>query len=274
MIESPADLPVPLTPLAASATVVNLLLATGPFSYPQEYVGLGPVLSTILLLICCNMAYITATYMIEAISVANAEDPNRRRNSLYGLESYAGAEEMRRRNLKDMDDKGSIFYCRQKIEIGIVADRVGNPGLKIFIIVIMSIYMYGAICLKFVSGAISFVDATSRIFWGTADGFQKALGFDPYYFGIAIFGFFSLLFSFGNIENAKTLQVVTTILRFVVTILMCCGSIYYLGADGVQAAPVFDWGNNVKFLAKCIGGTTFCFIYHHSISGIIYPIRP
>ena len=112
LIESPENLPVPMTAVAASATVVNLLLATGPFSYPQEYTGLGPVLSTILLVICCNMAYITSTYMIEAISVANAEDPNRRRNSLYGLESYANAEEMRRKNLKDIDDKGSIFYCR------------------------------------------------------------------------------------------------------------------------------------------------------------------
>ena len=104
--------------------------------------------------------------MIEAISIANAENPNRRRNSLYGLESYANPDEKRRRNLKDIDDKGSIFYTREKIEIGVVADRVSNNGFKIFIIVIMCIYMYGAICLKFVSGAESFVAGVSRIFWG------------------------------------------------------------------------------------------------------------
>jgi len=65
--------------------------------------------------------------------------------------------------------------------------------------------MYGAICLKFVSGAESFAAGVSYTFWNDDDGFETWLGFDPYYLGIAIFGFFSLYFSFGNIENAKTL---------------------------------------------------------------------
>jgi len=69
----------------------------------------------------------------------------------------------------------------------------------------MVIYMYGAICLKFVSGAESFEFGVSYTFWGNQNGFQNALGFDPYYLGILIFGFFSIYFSFGNIENAKTL---------------------------------------------------------------------
>jgi TRAP-type C4-dicarboxylate transport system permease small subunit len=64
-----------------------------------------------------------------------------------------------------------------------------------------------------------------------------------------IFGFFSIYFSFGNIENAKTLQIVTTILRFVVTILMCIGSIYYIEEKGVHEAPVFNIGEQIKYLA-------------------------
>ena len=78
----------PIGPVAASATIVNLLLATGPFSYPQGFVRLGPVLSTFLLVISCIMAYITSTFMIEAISVANAEDKNRRRDSMFQEASY------------------------------------------------------------------------------------------------------------------------------------------------------------------------------------------
>lgn len=61
-----------MSPLAASATVVNLLLATGPFTYPEGFVALGPVTSSILLFITCFIAYITATFMVEAISVAHA----------------------------------------------------------------------------------------------------------------------------------------------------------------------------------------------------------
>ena len=62
----------PMSPVAASATIVNLLLATGPFTYPQGFVALGPVTSSVLMIITCFIAYVTSLFMIEAISVAAA----------------------------------------------------------------------------------------------------------------------------------------------------------------------------------------------------------
>jgi hypothetical protein len=62
----------PMSPLAASATVINLLLATGPFSYPYAYTSLGPVISAPLLFLMAILAYITATYLVEALSIATA----------------------------------------------------------------------------------------------------------------------------------------------------------------------------------------------------------
>lgn len=67
---------VPMTPFAASSTVVNLILATGPFNYPYGYVSLGPVISAPLLFITAILAYITATYLVEALSVAVAVKKN------------------------------------------------------------------------------------------------------------------------------------------------------------------------------------------------------
>lgn len=61
-----------MSPLAASATIINLLLATGPFSYPYAYTSLGPVLSAPLLFLTAFLAYITATYLVEAVSIAAA----------------------------------------------------------------------------------------------------------------------------------------------------------------------------------------------------------
>ena len=63
-------------------------------------------------------------------------------------------------------------------------------------------------------------------------------------------------------------------MRFVVTALMCIGSLYYIGTDGLHVAPVFNWKQQLPHLAQVFGNTTFVFIYHHSVSGIIYPIRP
>ena len=61
-----------MSPLAASATCVNLILATGPFTYPYGYTALGPVISAPLLFLVAILAYITATYLFETISISQA----------------------------------------------------------------------------------------------------------------------------------------------------------------------------------------------------------
>ena len=120
----------PLTPLAASATVINLVLATGPFTYPQGFVQLGPVMSLTLLTITTFIAYITATFMVEAISIANAcGDSHQRSFSMFGEEKYKSPIIARNRNLKDLNNKDSKFYIREKIELGIVAERIANTKL-------------------------------------------------------------------------------------------------------------------------------------------------
>jgi len=111
------------------------------------------------------------------------------------------------------------------------------------------VQLYGAITLKYVGGAQSFEAAVNSTFFSEEGGFRRWLGFDPYYVGISIFTFFSIYFSFGNIENAKTLQVVTTILRFAVTLMMCAGSIFYISQSGTKPPPIFDFANQCKYLA-------------------------
>ena len=67
-----ASLMKPMSPLAASATVINLILATGPFTYPYGYTQLGPVISAPLLFIMCFLSYITSSYVVEAIAIVQA----------------------------------------------------------------------------------------------------------------------------------------------------------------------------------------------------------
>ena len=92
----------PMSPFVASSTVVNLLLATGPFSYPYSFVGLGPILSSLIMLVCCFLAYISATYMVEAVAMANSQDDNRRRDSLFKEEAYKTPQMQRKSNDPDL----------------------------------------------------------------------------------------------------------------------------------------------------------------------------
>ena len=57
---------------------------------------LGPILSAIIMAITCVLAYISATYMVEAISMANSQDDKRRRDSVFKEECYATPQIQRR----------------------------------------------------------------------------------------------------------------------------------------------------------------------------------
>lgn len=67
---------------------------------------------------------------------------------------------------------------------------------------------------------------------------------------------------------------VTSILRVVVVVLMYGCTIYYWVDDGTNKAKTFDFANQIPSLSTVFGNTVFIFIYHHSIPGIIYPVRP
>jgi len=66
---------------------------------------------------------------------------------------------------------------------------------------------------------------------------------------------------------------VSTVLRFVSIALMICTSIYSLIAHGAATAKQLEWFNFGE-ISGLFGNTVFIFIVHHSVSGIIYPIRP
>ncbi len=78
----------PMGPLAASSTVVNLVLATGPFTYPYGFVKLGPIISLILLIVTGFLAYITATFQMETLSISNAARSKKRQGTLFEDDCY------------------------------------------------------------------------------------------------------------------------------------------------------------------------------------------
>jgi hypothetical protein len=203
----------PMTPLAASSTVINLILATGPFSYPYGYTALGPVISAPLLFMTSILAYITATYLVEALSVAVAVkrfDENElvpdesHKGSLFEEPDYTKEGHYEQQQREDAHMKSSEFYVREKIEIGVLCERISNVYVKNSFIIILVIYVYGAVSLKYVTGAISLQEGCSYLFTGEEGKWVTDAPW-TYYIGIAVFAILSICFSFGDIENSKTL---------------------------------------------------------------------
>jgi hypothetical protein len=199
----------------------------------------------ILLFVTAFISYITSTYVVEAISSANAIGENgsgSRRESLFPEDVYVSPMIHQKLNRKDTEHKLSPFYIREKVELGRMVERLCAQWVKYVIMTILVIYMYGAMCLKYASGAASFVSAVSFMIYSDADKWKQESPIDPYYLGIAIFGVLSLFFSFGNIENSKGLQLFTGVFRLVVIVCLYGSTSYYLITNGVHTTPVFDLG--------------------------------
>ena len=71
-----------------------------------------PILSSLIMLVCCFLAYISATYMVEAVAMANSQDDNRRRDSLFKEEAYKTPQMQRKSNDPDLKNKDSPYYVR------------------------------------------------------------------------------------------------------------------------------------------------------------------
>ena len=95
-------------------------------------------------------------------------------------------------------------------------------------------------CVKYAAGAESLYQGISFIAYDDIDTLEDKCPW-IYYVAIAIFGFLCIIFSFGDIENSKVLQIVSAFARIITLLMMYYGTCYYLVTDGVQQAKVWDW---------------------------------
>jgi hypothetical protein len=78
-----------------------------------------------------------------------------------------------------------------------------------------------------------------------------------------------MYFSFGDIRDTKNLQTFVVIMRFVVIAMMISSTVFYIGKDGAQHTPVFDWTTHSTAFATAFGNTVFTFVYQPAVPGII-----
>lgn len=162
------------------------------------------------------LAYMTAGFMVETLSISWAKrfNPDRAMYNYTIYPSLPGESPSikRKRDEADDDIKNNPYYIREKVEILKMSDDHTHPYVKYFIFVIISAYMYGAMIFKYVSGARSLSEGVSFTFSGDKSKYDNDFSF--YYIWIGAFAIISVIFSLGNIENSKILQIVTMILRF------------------------------------------------------------
>lgn len=103
---------------------------------------------------------------------------------------------------------------------------------------ILVIYMYGAMSLKYVAGAESLYQGLAYNITGD-QGKWDNVGW-VYYASIGVFGTLSVLFSFGDIENSKNLQIFTSFMRVFILFLFYLGSVIDIAKEPYPGVYT-DW---------------------------------
>ena len=154
-----------------------------------------------------------------------------------------------------------------------MATKFWGRGGTLVVNLAIAIYLYGALCIKAVSASQALSLGLAFIFTSKIDGFND-FPFNPYY--ICLIGFFIIvsLLALKNVQSTKWLQNIIAVLRYITSLLMIIGALIYIGRRGGVAG-----GSDIKYFdisnfAAIFGNVVFAFLSHHSLPGILKPIRP
>jgi len=147
--------------------------------------------------------------------------------------------------------------------------RVGTLIVNLAI----AIYLYGALCIKAVSASQALSMGLAFIFTSKITGFDD-FALNPYYICLICFFIVVSLLAMKNVQSTKWLQNVIAVLRYITAFLMVIGALIYIGRRGGVAH-----GSAIKYFeisnfASIFGNVVFAFLSHHSLPGILKPVRP
>ncbi|KAJ5070333.1 transmembrane protein [Anaeramoeba ignava] len=171
-----------------------------------------------------------------------------------------------KQKLKKYED--SEFSITKRLEMGYLSELfLGKTGVIIFYIALV-LYLYG--CLSIYS--VSVPTTLSRVISSFSMGKLHFSEYNSYYLYLTIFALVTIPWAFFRFQNTKILQLFTMSLRNVCIFTMIVLLITYI-SDGKGADPKNLKWFSVGGLPNLFGASIFSMMCHHSISGLISPVR-
>ncbi|CAI4225700.1 unnamed protein product [Auanema sp. JU1783] len=248
--------------------IFNLIVGTGALALPKAFQTAGWGLSIVVLAVSALISYVAATFVIEALSVANA----------------VHAKTTRRSSTTDYDDVSvseggpSSFEIVQRFEVSQMASMFLGPKAVFFSHLFMNVYLFGDLAIYSTTVPKSAMNIL-------CSGFNASLvtSQDPCWahfplfftrmnvYRICVIGFIiaCLPMVLAGITKTKYLQLATTLSRWSAFILMICLATSQLISDGPGGKPP---AANVHGFGSLFGCAVYAFMCHHSIPGLVTPM--
>ncbi|XP_053607117.1 transmembrane protein 104 homolog [Plodia interpunctella] len=278
--------------------VFNLIVGTGALTLPAVFARAGWGLSTASLIFLAFMSFMNVTYVIETMACANAVYKWKRlqafkRDSIQDHEHESDEESTSHPN-GDLEEPlvcgesipSRYYSLDRRVELGEMADLFLNKTGRTMFYVTLCVYLYGDLSIYAAAVAKSVMDVVcssgphnlttmDSADWDMLPCFNTT-GPTEYTrlqcYRVALLTFVGAVgpFVFFNVQKTKYLQLFTSGMRWLAFAIMISIAIHLLISDGPQGhPPAFD----VTGLPTLFGACVYSFMCHHSLPGLISPIR-
>ncbi|CAI5476365.1 unnamed protein product [Closterium sp. Yama58-4] len=286
------------SPRIAFIYVFNLIVGTGALALPSVLTTGGWVLGTLFLLLVAFTSFVGVTFMIESMAAANALSVIRHsQDGQYVSDTeplISDGETAAMLNGGSESDGGSAraggaggggeaggngkrgggggsgtgsssgggpFEIVQRMEMAQMADMFFSDWGRIFFYIALILYLFGdaAIYCTFVPRSlVAFFFPDNPPPWA----------FDAF---LVLFVAVIVPFCFFDFQKTKPLQIVTMVIRnaAITTMIVIAAWVTYTEGPRTTGVPNF----RVTALPNLFGGAVYAFMCHHSLPGIITPMR-
>jgi len=272
--------------------VFNLIVGAGALALPLAFAETGWVLGIIALIVLAIMSFITATFMVEAMSIANAVTSWQRDISQLDADGIEKIREISASQQLPINTETTAllggdagfhvsdprYRIIQKMEMGQMSKLFFGPvGIKLFYLS-LALYLYGdlAIYAAAVPKSLTLVTCMNLEDTPTNATEHKDYCFKHftkeamYRIYVLIFALVVGPFVFFNLGKTKYLQFVTTLFRWIAFILMIVLALYHIVKhNGTGNVTTFD----ITKLPTFFGVAVYSFMCQHSLPSILTPTR-
>jgi amino acid permease len=253
--------------------VFNLIVGVGALSLPNGFAYAGLVPASLMLVFLAFLAFMTVTFLIESMSIANAvlETRNSVSQKEIAINTVVPDSDMESSLSQPLlGDAARVGYSLdRRVEIGQLSEIfLGKPGQALFFITII-VYLLGDLAIY----ATTIADAVARVTGGWRIGNVILSDTDAYYVYvlcvlvvIAPLGFLNF-----NSPWVKYLQFATMAIRNFALLLMISLTIDIMAKQKPGTRPALPlFRPDVPAL---FGTAIYAFMCHHSLPGIVTPMK-
>lgn len=289
------------SPFTGFVFIFNLIVGAGALTIPHAFANAGLIYGSIALSVLASVSYVTATFMIEAIAGVNAL---KRRAREIGLNDTNLDEKQPVDELSDSDDEAHTefvplmvsiekqdalkrtvrtakeelrfhFDLSKKMELAEMAELLFDHRGIVAFYACISVYLYGDLAIYAVAVPKSLREiicprpSADAVVWQCSSKFNSS---DLYRLFVVLFGLLLGPFTFGHVYKTRTLQLVSTSIRYasfgLMIVLAVIGITHGHGRSIADVVKYEKPANIATFFGVCI----YSFMCHHSVPGLVAPI--